>query len=73
MSTVNEEISTVEVSLPPPAAIIIMHRGPRAKFLGEQPPGAAGAQQVKNPVENLAQIPLARTAAFGGGGQQRLQ
>jgi hypothetical protein len=51
-----------------PAAKVVVDRLPRRKVMRQEPPGASGAQQVEDGIDDLALVGLARAAAGAGVG-----
>ena len=56
----------------PKAAVVVMYRAPGRKIVGQGPPGAAAAIELKNAVEYLTQIHRAIPSARQGRWNQRL-
>ena len=66
---VERMMDAIERAVPAPQAEVIVHGASRRQVLGQRAPLAAGAQDVHQPVDHLAQIdrPLAAAALAGWG------
>ena len=65
-------MDAIERAVPAPQVEIIMHRRARRQILGQRPPLASRAQDVHQPVDDLAHIDMALVAAPLGRRDQRL-